>query len=94
MPTSNNIMKPSKDDTIRFLVKMIKGAGILAATRSLGEPKSITTNPELARQFCEYTEMEVELLEHLLRHGGTNHDDGVLSVVEKYALGKKALMIP
>ena len=88
MSTSNNIMKPSKDDAIRFLVKMMKGAGILAAARSLDEPKSITTNPELARHFCECTEMEVELLENLLRHGGTNHDDGVLSVVEKYALGK------
>jgi len=69
---------------------MMKGAGILAAARSLDDPKSITTNPELARHFCECTEMEVELLENLLRHGGTNHDDGVLPVVEKYALAKKS----
>ena len=81
-------MKPSKDAAIKFLATMMKGTGILAVARSLDEPKSIRTNPKLDRHFCECTEIEAKLLENLLRHGGANHDYGILSVVEKYTLGK------
>lgn len=83
-------MKPSKDATINFLATMMKGAGIFTAARSLDEPKSITTNPELDSHFCECTKMKAELLENLLRHD-TNHNYGNVSVVEKYVLAKKRL---
>ena len=50
-------MKFTKDATRQFLflAKMIKGCGILAAARKLDDPKSSTTDPELACQFCECT---------------------------------------
>jgi hypothetical protein len=79
-----------------FLAKMIKGCGILAAARKLDDPKSIRTDPELARQFCECTAemdcqchgMDAECLEALLTYDAKDQKRGILSVLESYAKGK------
>ena len=72
-----------------FLAKMIKSCGILAAARKLDDPKSITTNQELAGQFCECTAemgcqchgMDAECLEALLTYDAKDQKHGILSVL-------------
>eukprot|EP01083_Nonionella_stella_P200547 734302_1 len=77
---------------------MMKGCGILAAAYKLDDPKSITTNQKLARQFCECTAemdcqchgLDAECLEALLTFDANDQKRGFLSVLESYAKVKRS----
>ena len=69
---------------------------VAVLNRKLDDPKSITTDPELAWQFCECTAemdcqchgMDTECLEASLTYDAKDQKRGILSVLESYAKGK------